>query len=171
MRTMGRLPFFKRAEPVPLVPEATPEPAAPALPDNAWIRVLVVDDHDDVRDMLELSLLGDGFTVVGTAADAAQALEIVESQEVDIMLLDLHLTDSSGLDLLPEVRRASPATRVVILSAIGATMMTERAIAAGAVGFIEKGVSLRSIAMHLNRVATAPKTSLVRPFPLNRDYP
>ena len=167
---MGRLPFFKRAVPVPEVLEATPEPA-PAVPENAWIRVLIVDDHDDVREMLELSLVNDGFTVVGTAADGTRALEIIEANEVDIVLLDLHLTDESGLEILPEIRRTSPGTRVVILSAIGATMMTERAIASGAVGFIEKGVSLRSIALHLNRVATAPKTTLVRPFPLNRDYP
>ena len=166
---MGRLPFFKRAAPEPEVLEATPEP--PAVPDNAWIRVLIVDDHDDVREMLELSLAGGGFTVVGTAADGPRALEIIEAQEVDIVLLDLHLTDESGLEILPEIRVVSPATRVVILSAIGATMVTERAIALGAVGFIEKGVSLRSIAMHLVRVATAPKASLVRPFPLNRDYP
>ena len=167
---MGRLPFFKRAEPVPQVLEATPEPT-PAAPENAWIRVLIVDDHEDVRELLELSLVNDGFTVVGTAADGARALEIVAIEEVDIVLLDLHLTDESGLEILPEIRRVSPATRVVILSAIGATMVTERAIALGAVGFIEKGVSLRSITMHLNRVATAPKSSLVRPFPLNRDYP
>ncbi len=166
---MGRLPFFKRPAPAPQVLEATPEP--PAAPENAWIRVLIVDDHDDVREMLELSLLGDGFTVVGTAADGHRALEIIEAHEVDIVLLDLHLADESGLAILPEIRRVSPSTRVVILSAIGATAMTERAIALGAVGFIEKGVSLRSIALHLNRVATAPKTALVRPFPLNRDYP
>lgn len=167
---MGRLPFFRRTEPVPQVLEPPPD-SAPSVAENAWIRVLVVDDHEDVRDLLELSLINDGFTVVGTVSDGAGALEIVEAQEVDIVLLDLHLTDESGLEVLPQIRRVSPATRVVILSAIGATMMTERAIASGAVGFIEKGVSLRSITMHLNRVATAPKSALVRPFPLNRDYP
>lgn len=171
MGGMGVLSKFSRAktEPPQAAPAPEPTPAGPA--ENAWIRVLVVDDNQDVREMLEMSLRDNGFTVVGSAASGAEAMVLAEEREADIILLDLHLPDVGGLDIVAQLRQISPGTKIVILSAISATMMTERAIAVGAAGFIDKGVSLRSISLHLDRVARAPKASLVRPFPLNRDYP
>ena len=61
--------------------------------------------------------------------------------------------------------------KVVVHSAIGAMFVTESALRAGAVAYIEKGVSPRSIVAHLNRVAEAGTVRPVRPYPLSREYP
>ena len=135
------------------------------------ISVVVIDDDDDVREMMMMALDVGGFEAAGDAADGPSALWTVTGAQPDIVLLDLHMPDTNGLELLPELREASPKTKFVVFSAIGATYMTEAAIQAGAIAFIEKGVSPRSILRHLERVHHAGAASMIRPYPLNREYP
>ena len=130
----------------------------------------MVDDDADVRELMVMALTRGGFDVVGEAADAADAVRAVGDTQPDLVLLDLHMPDASGLEVMPDLRAASRRSRVVILSAISATFMVEAAIEAGAVGFIEKGVTTRTILKHLEHVATARSVRLVRPFPLSRDF-
>ena len=146
------------------IPESEPEP-------EHKISVVVVDDDDDVREMMMMALDVGGFEAAGDAADGPSALWTVTGAQPDIVLLDLHMPDTNGLELLPELREASPKTRFVVFSAIGATYMTEAAIQAGAIAFIEKGVSPRSILRHLERVYHAGSATMIRPYPLNREYP
>lgn len=148
----------------PVMPE--PEPDS-----DHKISVVVVDDDDDVREMMMMALDVGGFEAAGEAADGPSALWTVTGAQPDIVLLDLHMPDTNGLELLPELREASPKTRFVVFSAIGATYMTEAAIQAGAIAFIEKGVSPRSILRHLERVHHAGSATIIRPYPLNREYP
>jgi len=162
---MGKL-FGKRQAkaPEPVAVEAVSEPQRPRL------RVAVVDDDVDVRDLLSLGLTTDTLEVVGTAADAKEAIELVSGTQPDIVLLDLHMPDMGGLEVLPRLREVCPDARVVAFSAIGATHMVENAIEAGVFGYIEKGVTIDSIIKHLDRVASAGRVKFVRPFPLRRDY-
>lgn len=167
-------------------PEAPDEPPGPSMdvPLNAQvrspvpegaagekIRVVVVDDDDDTRDLLMTALDFGGLDPVGQAGDGPSAVAAVTKTLPDIVLLDLHMPDISGIDLLPQLHEASPGTRFVVLSAIGATYMTEAALRAGAVAFIEKGVSPRSILRHIQRVHESGPVKIVRPYPLNREYP
>jgi DNA-binding NtrC family response regulator len=147
------------------------DPAEADPTGDAKISVVVVDDDDDVREMMMMALDVGGFAAAGDAADGPSALWTVTGAQPDIVLLDLHMPDTNGLELLPELREASPKTKFVVFSAIGATYMTEAAIQAGAIAFIEKGVSPRSILRHLERVHHSGSASLIRPFPLNREYP
>jgi DNA-binding NtrC family response regulator len=147
------------------------DPAEADPTGDAKISVVVVDDDDDVREMMMMALDVGGFAAAGDAADGPSALWTVTGAQPDNVLLDLHMPDTNGLELLPELREASPKTKFVVFSAIGATYMTEAAIQAGAIAFIEKGVSPRSILRHLERVHHSGSASLIRPFPLNREYP
>jgi DNA-binding NarL/FixJ family response regulator len=133
--------------------------------------VAVVDDDEDYRELVRLGLAKHGFTVVGVAANASEAVDLVAGTLPDIVLLDLHMPDMGGVELLPILREQCPKARFVAYSTIGATHMVERVIEAGFAGYIGKGVSLDSIAKHLDRVATMGARKLVRPFPLGRDYP
>jgi DNA-binding NarL/FixJ family response regulator len=133
--------------------------------------VAVVDDDEDYRELIRLGLAKYGFTVVGVAADASEAVDLVTRTVPDIVLLDLHMPDMGGVELLPILRERCPRARFVAYSTIGATHMVERVIDAGFAGYIGKGVSIDSIAKHLDRVATMGARKLVRPFPLGRDYP
>ena len=162
---MGLAKLFgrrKTVEPTP-VADAGPPPE-PAL------RVVIVDDDPDARDFIRMGLEVGGFEVVGEGADGASALAAVRDGEPDIVLLDLHMPDIGGLELLPQLREAHRPAKFVVVSAIGATHMVEAAMNAGAVGFIEKGVSPRTINIHLEKVARAGAVKVVRPYPLNSDY-
>lgn len=163
---MGLTRLFGRREPVQQ--QAPVEEAAPALPP---LRVVIIDDDPDARDFIRMGLEVGGFEVVGEGGDAASAVSAVREGRPHLVLLDLHMPDVSGIDLLPLLREAHRPARFVVVSAINSTHMTEAAIAAGAVGFIEKGVSPRSINLHLHKVAHAGAIKVVRPYPLNSEYP
>lgn len=135
------------------------------------LKVVIVDDDPDARDFMRMGLEVGGFEVVGEGGDGPSAIQAVTEGEPDLVLVDLHMPDIGGLELLPALREAHWACRFVIVSAIGATRMIEAAMDAGAVAFIEKGVSPRSINIHLEKVAHAGAVKVVRPYPLNSEYP
>jgi DNA-binding NarL/FixJ family response regulator len=161
---VGKLFGKRRADAV------QPEPEPIIEEPQTRLRVAVVDDDVDVRELLALGLTTDTLEVIGTAADATSAIALVEEGQPDIVLLDLHMPDMGGLEVLPVLQEKCPGARVVAFSAIGATHMVENAIEAGVFGYIEKGVSIESIIKHLDRVSNAGRVKFVRPFPLTRDY-
>lgn len=169
--------IFGRRRPETALSEADVDVASADIVDDADVdpartrlRVAVVDDDDDVRELLQLGLNTQDYEVVGTAADAGLAIDMVSSAQPDIILLDLHMPDMGGLEVLPRLRELCPNAKIVAFSAIGATHMVENAIEASVFGFIEKGVTIDSILKHLDRVRDAGRVKFVRPFPLNRDY-
>jgi DNA-binding NarL/FixJ family response regulator len=106
------------------------------------IRVVVVDDHPIVRDGLRalFSTVPD-VDVVGEAADADTALREVTLHRPDVLLLDVHLPGSTGLQALPALRRASPETHVLLLTMDADTETALEAVQLGADGYLVKGAS------------------------------
>ena len=150
--------------------EPEPEPAPPE-PDRPAIRVVVVDDDQDLRELMRMGLERGGFEVVGEAADGAAAVDLVAQSQPDLVMLDLHMPEVGGLEVLPAMRAEAPRAKFVVVSGINATHMLEATLDAGVAAFIEKGVSMRSILIHLERVARSGAIKVVRPYPLNREYP
>ena len=135
------------------------------------LRIVVAEDNRDLQAMIQMTLDVGGFKVVGQAYDGRETLELVRELQPDILILDLHMPEVGGLEVLPQIHAIAPGCKVVVHSAIGAMFVTDAALKAGAVAYIEKGVSPRSIVAHLNRVATAGTTRPVRPYPLRHEYP
>ena len=135
------------------------------------LRIVVAEDNRDLQAMIQMTLDVGGFKVVGQAYDGRETLELVRELQPDILILDLHMPEVGGLEVLPQIHAIAPGCKVVVHSAIGAMFVTDAALKAGAVAYIEKGVSPRSIVAHLNRVADAGKMRPVRPYPLKREYP
>jgi len=107
------------------------------------IRIVLIDDHQIIRDGLrEFIESRPGMLVVGDAGDPAGALEVVARQQPDIVVLDLDLGDTSGLDLLPELLEVA-RTSVIILTGVRDTKKRDRAMELGAkcVVLKEKGVA------------------------------
>ena len=142
-----------------------------SAPTSNGIKVVIIDDDPDARDFMRMGLEVGGYEVVGEGGDGPSAVQAVTEGQPDLVLVDLHMPDIGGLELLPALREAHWACKFVVVSAIGATRMIEAAMDAGAVGFIEKGVSPRSINIHLEKVAHAGAVKVVRPYPLNSEYP
>lgn len=113
---------------------------------SAAFRVVVADDFDDMRALLVAALEGSGrFQVVATAADGAEALEAVRATTPDLVLLDLGMPTVGGIDVLPDLVTASPASRVIVVSGFPRGRLASVAVGRGAVGYVEKGLSPRAL--------------------------
>jgi DNA-binding NarL/FixJ family response regulator len=103
------------------------------------IRVLVADDHAIVRTGIRHVLEGEpGFTVVGEASTGAEALALAIDLHPDVAVLDISMPGESGLRIAAELRRQSPATRVLILSMHDNTEYVLESVRAGAHGYLLK---------------------------------
>lgn len=106
------------------------------------IRVVLVDDHQMVR--VGLKTLLEGFPqmqIVGEAATAAEALEVVSQSKPDVVLLDIRLPDGSGLDVCRQLRKAQRGVRVLMLTSYYTDDMVMDAIEAGAEGYLLKEIN------------------------------
>jgi DNA-binding NarL/FixJ family response regulator len=112
---------------------------ATAEPTTSRIRVVIVDDHPIVRRGLSqlVSSMPD-LEMVGEAEGYAQALELLRDVPTDVAVVDLSLDDSSGLDLLGEIRSRFPSVKTIVFSIHDAELYAPRALRAGAAGFVSK---------------------------------
>jgi two-component system, NarL family, invasion response regulator UvrY len=102
-------------------------------------RILLIDDHPIVRQGIKQVLAG-AFdpALVGEAANAEEGLTEVRNTDWDILVLDLTLPGTSGLDLLKDLRRERPTLPVLVLSMHPADQFARRVINAGASGYLTK---------------------------------
>ncbi|MGH7613811.1 MAG: response regulator [Gemmatimonadales bacterium] len=106
------------------------------------LRVLVVDDHAVVREGLRHVLTAaDGFSVVGEAANATEALGLAETARPDVVLLDLTMPGISGLEAAAELRRRAAGARILVLSMHEQDEYVLAAVRGGANGYILKDAS------------------------------
>jgi DNA-binding NtrC family response regulator len=104
-------------------------------------RILLVEDRESLRRMLELALVQEGYTVEA-AGDGAAAVRHLGAHPFDLVLTDLMLPDTSGLDVLQKSREAQPRTPVVVLTGFGTVATAVEAMKLGAHDFLEKPVDL-----------------------------
>ena len=121
-------------------------------PAQRRLRVLVVDDHDVVHWGFRV-LLGEQPWVQRclAARSGAEALELLETFTPDVALVDLFLVGESGADVCDMIRKASPSTRVLLISGSG-RMSPAAARAAGASGFVSKDWDAREVARAVRMV-------------------
>jgi DNA-binding NarL/FixJ family response regulator len=118
------------------------------------VRVLVVDDHPAFRRALTSALkMVDGFEVAGEAGGGLAACEEASSLEPDVVLMDLSMPDLSGIDAMKEMHRTKPDLPVVILTAHADPGVEREARAAGASGFLAKGIGLDDLVIVLHEAA------------------
>jgi DNA-binding NarL/FixJ family response regulator len=116
-------------------------------------RVFVVDDHPIVRQGLALLINQQpDLTVCGEAEDAQSALESLASAEPDILVVDISLQGPDGLDLLKAIRSHDANLPVLILSMHDETVYAERALRAGAQGYIMKQEATEQVLIALRRI-------------------
>jgi DNA-binding NarL/FixJ family response regulator len=105
--------------------------------------VLLVDDDSDVRAVLTALLRNDGtFEIVGSAPDGAAGISVAAHEHPDVVLLDLSMPVMDGMTALQEIRRVSPESSVIVLSAFGSDQTVAAAMNAGASGFLHKGADM-----------------------------
>jgi DNA-binding NarL/FixJ family response regulator len=106
--------------------------------------VVVVDDEQMIRGALAQTLTGGGLDLVGEAANAQDALRLVVDVRPDVVLMDLRLPDSSGVQTVEQLALLAPASRILILTRTEQNRVVE-AIVAGASGYIVKTAPPKAI--------------------------
>jgi two-component system, NtrC family, response regulator PilR len=107
-------------------------------------RVLVVDDEENLRELMELTLVGMGLDV-DVAADLAQARRLVMDQKYALCLTDMRLPDGNGLELVSLITSRSPDTPVAVITAYGSAENAVAALKAGAFDYLAKPVGLDAL--------------------------
>lgn len=118
------------------------------------IRLLIVDDHEMVREGLKAMLVSEpDFSIVGDAANAEQALALIERLRPDIALLDIRLPGTSGIEVCRTVTASYPETAVIILTTYTDDNLIAQAVQAGARGFILKDIERFDLKRSIRAVA------------------
>ena len=116
-------------------------------------RILVVDDHPLVREWLtNLIDQTSDLTVCGEAGDAKTALQVVSRERPDLAIIDLSLGGDSGIDLIRTIREQFPSVTMIVLSMHDERLYGERAIRAGAQGYIMKRESSTKVVEAIHQV-------------------
>jgi DNA-binding NarL/FixJ family response regulator len=126
---------------------------APQTQPGARKRILVVDDHPIVRQGLTLLINREPDLVVcGEAEEATGAIHVLASAHPDVLILDISLNGPDGLDLLKTVRTTHPVLPVLILSMHDESIYAERALRAGANGYIMKQEATEKVLVAVRRI-------------------
>lgn len=112
--------------------------------------VLIVDDDEIVRKQLENELRRAYFKPL-SASSGNEALAIVASMKVDIILLDVKLPDMDGIDLLEKIKSQNPACETIVITGYGCEEIAIRALRKGAIDYIEKPLNLNELSAALGR--------------------
>jgi DNA-binding NarL/FixJ family response regulator len=116
------------------------------MADSSLIQVLSVDDHPLLREGIAAVINSQpDMAATSTAANGKEALESIRRNMPDVVLLDLQLPDLNGLDVLIAIRSEFPSVRVVILTTFERTTEVQRALKAGARGYLLKSSPAQQI--------------------------
>jgi DNA-binding NarL/FixJ family response regulator len=114
--------------------------------------VLIVDDAELFREALKAAFTQEGFEVVAVAADAMAGIDLAREHEPDLVMLDLLMPGMSGLEVLGTIQKASPRSRVVLLTASESAEDLLAAVKAGASGYLTKDTPLPRLASAMRDV-------------------
>jgi DNA-binding NarL/FixJ family response regulator len=131
------------------------------------IRVVLVDDHAVFTDALTTVLnLEPDLRVVGRGGSVKEALEQVRLHQPDVLLLDVHLPDGSGIDAVQAIKRDFPKTQVVLLTSDEEESVLRDAIASGVTGYMSKHEATPQVLQAVRGAARGE--ALIAPYMLNR---
>lgn len=114
--------------------------------------VLIVDDAELFREALKAAFTQEGFEVVAVAADAMAGIDLAREHEPDLVMLDLLMPGMSGLEVVATIIKASPRSRVVLLTASESAEDLLTAVKAGASGYLTKDTQLPRLASAMRDV-------------------
>ncbi len=132
---------------------------------NPPCRVLIVDDHPAVREGLRMRINQQSDMVVCAEADGVQqALLLIEQEVPDVAVIDISLKDGNGIDLIKRIKAEKYPTRILVWSMHPDSLYADRAIRAGALGYINKenttGQLVEAIQqVNHNQVYLSPETT------------
>ncbi|MCW0370637.1 MULTISPECIES: sigma-54-dependent transcriptional regulator [Xanthomonas] len=134
---------------------------------NETRSALVVDDERDIRELLVLTLGRMGLRI-STAANLAEARELLASNPYDLCITDMRLPDGNGIELVSEIAKHYPRTPVAMITAFGSMDLAVEALKAGAFDFVSKPVDiqvLRGLVKHALELNSESRAAPPQPAP------
>lgn len=124
-----------------------------AIPGREKARVLIVDDHPVVREGLAMLIATQpDLEVCGEAEDVASACRLADACPPDVAVVDISLPGGGGLELIKRVKAQHPAIRMLVSSIHEEGVYAERALRAGALGYVNKREATRTVVDAIRRV-------------------
>jgi DNA-binding NarL/FixJ family response regulator len=133
--------------------------------DSSPIRILVVDDHQLIRvGIATLFLPESDMKLVGEASNGREAIAKFRECAPDVTLMDLQMPEMSGFDAIVAIRDEFPGARIIVLTTYAGDVQAQRAIKAGAQGYLLKNLMHKELlqtirAVHAGRKAMAPEVA------------
>ena len=116
-------------------------------------KVLIVDDHPAVREGLAVRISSQpDLEVCGQAADTAEAMQLVAATRPDVVVVDIQLKTGNGLDLIERIKAHDKSIRILVWSMYPDALYAQRALHAGALGYINKEHTTGHIVEAIRRV-------------------
>lgn len=123
---------------------------------NSQISVLLIDDHQVVRDGLRATLLNEGFNVIGEAATKKEAFAQIAHKDPHVIIVDLNLPDGSGLEVISWARHVSPDIGIVVLTLNDDDAHLLACLHAGASGYVLKSAPVKEVVAAVSHAFSAP---------------
>ena len=110
-------------------------------------KIIMVEDHQLFRLGISTALKSqpEKYNVVGEASNAAEFFQIIETTDADIVLLDIHLPDQSGIEIARKLIQLRPAMKILVLSAENDAETISKLIETGINGFISKNATMKEL--------------------------
>jgi two-component system response regulator NreC len=139
-----------------LAPSIPPYAGPPgAVPVEAPIRVVVADDHSLIRRSVRLLLDGEqGVELIAEAGDLAGAESHVQGEHPHVLVLDLSMPGGSSIAAIGHLREAAPETQIVVMTMDDSPVFAQRALAAGALGYVSKEMADTELARAVRAAAS-----------------
>lgn len=130
------------------------------MSDKGLIRVLSVDDHEIMRGGIQYLLLAiDDIELVGEARSGEEAVELCDTLQPDVVLMDMRMPNMDGIQTTQLIRERYPDIQVLALTSFEEEQMIQQAMQAGAIGYLQKGISVDEL-VNAIRAAQAGRPTL-----------
>jgi len=122
-------------------------------------KILVVEDDEEMRALLEEFFLEEGFETE-SVNDGSEAFRKLVKGSFDLVITDIRMPGLTGLDILPGIRKLQPEVPIIVITAFGSDEIRQRALERGATAYLEKPIQFKTLRSLVCEVVYPPSTPL-----------
>ena len=118
---------------------------------DSTLSLLIVDDDQEIRELLEKILIKYNYQVF-SAGDGVEMFKVLEAEEIDLILLDIYLEETTAIELIPEVKRIKPGIDIITMTGQSSRELEKEIRSLGIIYYMEKPIetaNLKSILEHM----------------------
>lgn len=116
------------------------------------LKIVIVDDSDFARSMINAMLKEEGFQVVGEANSAKSAMEVIQEKSPHVVITDIVMPEISGIELTEKINEKFDEVAVIVISSLSQEHIVLEAIGAGARDFIAKPIQKQQLVDSLDKI-------------------